>query len=37
MYDEFTSDVSWQHNGDTPGCNLNDPADGDITIYSDTP
>lgn len=33
----FDSNPSWNHNGDTPGCTLNDPANGDFQILADVP
>ncbi|KQN25380.1 hypothetical protein ASE86_03825 [Sphingomonas sp. Leaf33] len=34
---EFSTTPSWDHNGDTNGCSLNDPADCDFQINQDVP
>jgi hypothetical protein len=34
---DLDADPSWDHDGDTPGARLNDPADGDFQIDQDVP
>jgi nitrous oxidase accessory protein NosD len=34
---DFDADPSWDHDGDTQGCNLNSPANGDFQIEQDVP
>jgi hypothetical protein len=34
---EFDDDPHWDHDGDTNGATLNDPADGDFQIDEDVP
>ena len=34
---DFDADPKWDHDGDTNGATLNDPADGDFRIEEDVP